>query len=158
MSDNSLYAKALGKVPSGLFVITAADGDRQAAYLASFVQQVSFDPLIFSVACHPQRYPCEVIRRTKKFGLNILAEDHHHLLRLFAKGHGPDENPVAKTPVHMMHGVPLLRESLGGAVFDVIDQSQPGDHVVFYGLARDGALFNDGLKPWVHVRKSALTY
>ena len=37
--------KALGRVPSGVFVLTASDTDhRRYAMLASWVQQAAFDP------------------------------------------------------------------------------------------------------------------
>ena len=44
-------ATAVGHIPSGLFIITAKDGDTNTidGYLGSWVQQVSFEPLLLSL-------------------------------------------------------------------------------------------------------------
>src|SRR3954470_14756244 len=47
----------LGRTPSGLFVISAADADgRETAMLASWVQQASFSPPMVTVALNRKRY------------------------------------------------------------------------------------------------------
>src|SRR5258706_383723 len=43
-------ALALGRVPSGLFILTVCDGQRETGMLASWVQQCSFEPPQVSVA------------------------------------------------------------------------------------------------------------
>lgn len=152
------FVQVLGRTPSGLFIVTAAHQNERAAYLASFVQQASFSPLIFSIACHPDRYPYRLIRESKKFGLSIIPEDDKILLKTFAKGHGPDEDLIATVDFQDVSTVPLLKDSLGGAVFEVVNEIKPGDHAIFYGNVLGGALFSTDTKPWVHVRKSALSY
>lgn len=158
ITKDTKFVKALGKVASGLFIVTAADGDRRAAFLASFVQQASFDPLIFSVACHPDRYPHELITQSKKFAINVIPEGDKVLMSTFSKGHGPESDPLASVSMEICEGVPLLKDAIGGAVCQVVDQVQPGDHTLFFGKPIGGALFDENLKPWTHVRKSALSY
>ena len=46
MSDK---AQAVGHIPSGLFIVTTTDGGKKDGYLASWVQQVSFEPLVLSL-------------------------------------------------------------------------------------------------------------
>ena len=43
-NDPEALAAALGRVPSGLVVLTARHGARETGMLASWVQQCSFDP------------------------------------------------------------------------------------------------------------------
>ena len=43
-------AAAVGRIPSGLFVVTVRNGDRETGLLASWVQQCSFEPFQVSVA------------------------------------------------------------------------------------------------------------
>ena len=47
---------ALGRVPSGLFILTARVGDRETGMLASWVQQCSFDPPQVSAAFARDRW------------------------------------------------------------------------------------------------------
>jgi hypothetical protein len=63
MSDKSIekplgddWARALGRIPSGLFILTARFEDQSTGMLASWVQQVSFDPPLVSVAVKKGRF------------------------------------------------------------------------------------------------------
>lgn len=152
------FLAVLGKVPSGLFIVTAAHEGKRAAFLASFVQQASFEPLIFSVAVHPERLPYALITTSGKFALNIVSEIDSVLIKTFAKGHGPDTDPIATVTHEDVAGVPLLKDALGGAVFEVVHEARPGDHAIIFGKAIDGRLYRQDVKPWVHTRKSAKSY
>jgi flavin reductase (DIM6/NTAB) family NADH-FMN oxidoreductase RutF len=158
MTQTQDFQALLGRVPSGLFIVTAAYEERRTAYLASFVQQASFEPLIFSIACHPARPPYTLIQKSGRFGLNLIPENDKILLKTFAKGHGPDEDPFASVSYEEVDGVVLLKDALGGAVFKVVSEFKPGDHSLFFGEALSGKIFDTHAKPWVHTRKSALNY
>lgn len=148
----------MGKIPSGLFIVTTAHDDLTAAYLASFVQQISFSPLLFSVACHPERYPYQLIQKSKRFALNLIPEGDQVLLKTFAKGHGPDSDPFASVEHEFIDGLPILKNAIGAATFELVSETKPGDHILLFGAARKGTLFQTDAKAWVHVRKSALNY
>lgn len=148
----------LGKVPSGLFIVTAAREDKRAAFLGSFVQQASFEPVIFSIAVHPDRYPYSLISKSKRFALNVVPENDEILLKTFAKGHGPETDPISGVDHEYFQGMPLLKDAIGGAVFEVVSEIKPGDHAIVFGRALDGKIFHADKKPWVHVRKSAKNY
>lgn len=152
------FVKALGRIPSGLFVVTAEHQGKRAAFLGSFVQQVSFDPLIIAIACHPDRYPYQIIKGSGRFGISIIPEGDKILMKTFTKGHGPDEDPFQGMDVEEIDGVPLLKNSLGAAVCEVVSEAKPGDHVVFFGKPINGTFYQPEAKPWVHVRKHALSY
>lgn len=152
------FVQVLGKVPSGLFIVTAVHQGKRAGFLASFVQQASFEPLIFSVACHPDRYPYRLMNESGRFGLNLIPEDDKILMKTFAKGHGPEEDLILDVEHEDLDGVPLLKNSLGGIVCDIIEVTQPGDHMIVFGQALDGKYYQPEKQSWVHVRKHALTY
>jgi flavin reductase (DIM6/NTAB) family NADH-FMN oxidoreductase RutF len=51
MSDTDKpWAAALGRIPSGLFILTARRGTLETGMLASWVQQCSFDPPLVMAA------------------------------------------------------------------------------------------------------------
>lgn len=52
---NNNTAKALGKLSSGLYLVTAAHDDAKSAMIASWVQQASFQPLGLTVAIAKDR-------------------------------------------------------------------------------------------------------
>lgn len=156
--DVADHIKVLGRVPSGLFIITASDGEVNCGFLASFVQQVSFKPLLFAVACHPDRFPYSIIHKTKRFAINVISDSDKILIKTFAKGSQPGEDLFAGIAHDVVQGIPLLRDAIGSAVCNVVSEVKPGDHAVFFGEAVDGRLFDAELKPSIHVRKSALSY
>lgn len=158
MKNESECLILLGKVPSGLFIVTAAHEGKRAAFLGSFVQQASFEPVIFSIAVHPDRYPYSLIEKSKRFALNIVPEGDEILLKTFAKGHGPESDPIATVEHSTFQGLPLLKDAVGGAVFEVVGEVKPGDHAIVFGKALDGIIFHADKRPRVHVRKSAKNY
>src|SRR3954451_12210986 len=78
--------KALGRIPSGVFIVTAGEGEHAAAMMASWVQQAAFAPPMVSVAIANGRPMQETIAREKKFVLNVVGEHDHALMKKYARG------------------------------------------------------------------------
>ena len=55
MKNKKQVGKALGRVPSGLFVVTTKFQDKEDAVLASWVNQCSFDPPTVNVSLGKMR-------------------------------------------------------------------------------------------------------
>src|SRR5437764_15100076 len=77
---------ALGRIPSGLFVLTARRGDAETGMLASWVQQCSFDPPQVSVALGRGRDLAAWLTDGAPFTLNVLGDGQRKLLSHFGKG------------------------------------------------------------------------
>src|SRR5438309_245363 len=92
MSEVPSYAAALGRIPSGLFIVTAGHGDAATGMLASWVQQCSFDPPQISAALRRDRHLSEMLSPDAPFIINIVASGHTQFLRHFGKGFGPQES------------------------------------------------------------------
>ncbi|MFQ5673573.1 MAG: flavin reductase family protein [Nitrospinales bacterium] len=158
MNDLEKSGKALGRLASGLFILTARFGDREDAILVSWVNQCSFEPLTVSVALAKSRPARLLVEASNSFSLNILGTDSNGLLKRFSKP------PAAGTDV--FEGLDIRRGALGLAVLndavshlecEVIQQVPVGDHVLYVGKVVDGDLLQGG-EPYVHVRNSGLTY
>ena len=68
MADVPPWAAALGRIPSGLFVLTARNGERETGMLASWVQQCSFTPPCVSVALRKGRELIPVVSALRHWG------------------------------------------------------------------------------------------
>src|SRR5689334_19879486 len=90
-SDVSAVAAVLGKVPSGLFILTVRHGDQETGMLASWVMQAGFEPPMVSVAVKQGRYVGEWLTAGTPFVLNALGETHKSLLSHFGRGFEPAE-------------------------------------------------------------------
>jgi flavin reductase (DIM6/NTAB) family NADH-FMN oxidoreductase RutF len=152
-----LYA-ALGRVPSGLFIITVGSGDAASGMLASWVQQCSFQPPQLSVAVKRGRGLNEQLTPGTAFTVNILADDQTHLIAHFGRGFSPGEPAFAGIEVEQAEGVPpVLAEALAYLHCRVSGRCEAGDHDLVLGEVVGGKLQADG-EPMVHIRKSGAHY
>lgn len=153
----------LGRVPSGIFILTARslDGTDQTAMLASWVQQVSFEPAMVTVAINRKRYLNDWLATGRSVALSCVGETQTKLLSQFGKGFEPGQDafgslPTAQTPL----GLTVLPDSLGWLEGKVIGKMEAGDHFLYaVELTAGGAgerLASE--RPYVHLRKNGYGY
>lgn len=151
-------AAALGRIPSGLFILTARHGSHETGMLASWVQQCSFEPPLVSVAVNRERYLIDWLKPGSAFAVNVLGEGQKELLKHFSKGF-PPEVP-AFTGLHVLRtdeGATALKDAHAYLVCEVEARVDAGDHVLVIGKVIAGRVLHDA-KPTVHVRKNGLHY
>ncbi len=155
MNESGL--KALGQIASGLFVLFNRFENKDHWLLCSFVNQVSFDPLRVSIAVKPSRGVYDTLKPNALFSLNILSE--HQDIKIFFKKHDEGQSILAQLK-HEVHanGIVYLKESLGALTLRYHAKHCVGDHDLIIADVLDGKLFNEQLKPKVHVRKSGSSY
>ncbi|MCE9590053.1 MAG: flavin reductase family protein [Planctomycetes bacterium] len=152
-------AAALGRIPSGLFILTAQHEDRRAGMLASWVQQVCFQPPMVSIAIGKGRPIMPLISESRRFGLCQLPKNEKGILRKFAGGSDGIQDPFLG--LELVHDsvltLPLLAHTLGFLECELTcHMDVEGDHDIFVGIVRNGQYF--GGEPHVHVRDNGLKY
>lgn len=158
MNNREEIGKALGKIPSGVGVLTAMSGDVESAMLASWFQQVAFEPPMIAVAVNKSRPILELIHASKAFTLSLFHTSQKDLFAHFAKGFELGQNPF--------QGIQLTREPVGGAILsdamsylscEITGEVDAGDHKVFLGRVLKGGILKDG-HSMVHTRKNGFHY
>jgi flavin reductase (DIM6/NTAB) family NADH-FMN oxidoreductase RutF len=155
---NSNFDPVLGRVPSGIYVLTAGSGERATGMLASWVMQAGFEPPMVSVAVKNGRYVNDWITAGEPFVLSMVAEKQFDLLKHF--GRGFEENQPAfegQAIQHCPRGVPILSDCLGHLECEPVSHVDSGDHRIFLARVVRGNLQNDAA-PMVHIRKSGANY
>lgn len=151
-------AAGLGRIPSGLFVITYTGLEGETAMLGSWVQQCSFEPPQVSVAVRSDREAARLLTAGTSFTINILGEGQNALVGHFARGPAPGKSPfegqVVERPVE---GGIVLANALAWLHCRVVTKSNAGDHDLLIARVTAGKLQGEG-RPMVHVRKNGLTY
>lgn len=151
-------ALALGKVPSGLFILTIRHGSDTTGMLASWVMQAGFEPPMVSVAVRKDRYLAEWMQPGAAFVLNILVDHDKTLLKHFARGFEPGQAAFeGVTLKQAWQEVPVLADAAGHLQCMVVNHVDSGDHRVFLAEV-DGGDARDDAQPWTHVRKTGLRY
>ncbi len=149
----------VGKIPSGLFIITVTDGESKEGFLASWIQQVSFDPLMISIAIEPERPVLERIREVGCFCVNIVGHQNNGLLKPFWGGAKEGVNPLdAVETVVTLRGNVLLSDSMAALECELRETLPAGDHVIVLGEVVETRLLKPEDKPMTHVRKTGASY
>jgi flavin reductase (DIM6/NTAB) family NADH-FMN oxidoreductase RutF len=161
MSESDLHktlAGALGRVPSGLFVLTARHGQDETGMLASWVQQCSFEPPAITAAIRKDRDILSWLTEGAAFTVNILEEDQTDFLVHFGKGFALGEPAFTGLAVERPAGAaPVLCDALAYLACRVQERLSAGDHELVIGTVVGGRVLEEG-KPMVHVRKNGLRY
>lgn len=154
---------ALGRIPSGLFIVTWREAAGDRGMLASWVMQAGFAPPTISIAVAPGRDLLAAIDSGARFVVNVLADTQRNLLARFGKPATAGEDPFAGLAVH--------RAECGAATLDgvaawlecvaVSQTSGPaaehGDHTLVLARVIAAGAAGD-LAPLVHLRKNGLRY
>lgn len=154
-------AVAVGHIPSGLFIVAVSDQATETidGYLASFVQQVSFNPLMIALAIKPGRPAYDLIKAGKTFAVNVIGDHDKSYLKHFWKGYDPDQNPFKELPHDLgTHGGVILRQAKSAIECELLEITKPGDHEVIFARVLSSYVMNEEAKPLVHVRKSGSDY
>lgn len=155
--EASEIAQGVGHIPSGLFIVVA-EGDNQIdGYLASWVQQISFDPLLVSFAINPGRPGYDAIVSGKNFSINIVGDHDMQYMRHFWSGY--DESPFSQIE-HERFGNNVVAIKAAKSVIECefVSKSKPGDHEIVIAKVLSSKVLNEESKPKIHIRKSGLDY
>jgi flavin reductase (DIM6/NTAB) family NADH-FMN oxidoreductase RutF len=151
-------AGALGRLASGLFILTARKGDSETGMLASWVQQCSFEPPQVTIAVKPGREIAGWLTPDAGFTLNILDDTQTDMIVHFGKGFKAGESAFHGLDLERLDcSGPVLREALAFLECRVVARFPAGDHDLVIGRVVRGEMLNEG-HPMVHVRKSGMHY
>jgi flavin reductase (DIM6/NTAB) family NADH-FMN oxidoreductase RutF len=151
-------ASALGRIPSGLFVLTVRRGEAETGMLASWVQQSSFEPPQITVAIKRGRDVLTWLTEGSPFTLNILDASQTDMIVHFGRGFALNEPAFTGLEVVRPGGAaPVLSEALAYLECRVAGKCPAGDHDLLIAEIVRGKLLGDG-QPMVHVRKSGSHY
>jgi flavin reductase (DIM6/NTAB) family NADH-FMN oxidoreductase RutF len=151
-------AAALGRVPSGLFILTARQGAAETGMLASWVQQCSMEPPQVSVAMKPDRPLTAWLTPGSTFVLNILDDSQTDMLVHFGRGFALDQPAFEGLDIKRDDGgAPILADALAYLHCRVMARHPAGDHDLFIAQVIAGQMLGEG-QPMVHVRKSGFHY
>lgn len=152
------WALALGRIPSGLFIVTVRHGTEQTGMLASWVQQCSFEPPQVSLALRKGRVIADWMASGAPFSLHVLGEGQSKLVSHFGKGFELGQSAFEGLEVIYRDGLaPLLPQALAVLDCRAAGRFSVGDHDILIGTIHDGQILHDG-RPTVHIRRHGTHY
>ncbi len=155
----SAIAQALGRIPSGLFIVTTTGSSGTTGFVASFVQQVGFDPPTIAIAVNRERGPLQAIRENGRFSLSLLDKSSSGLMGRFFSKLKDGETPFDGQPIHTTAaGSSVFSDALAWYDCKLLENGYDnGDHHVLFGVVEEADLSHEG-DPLIHLRKNGLDY
>lgn len=154
-------ATSVGHIPSGLFIVAVKDDEGKTidGYLASWIQQISFNPLMISVSIKPGRPAYDLIKSGRPFAVNIVGDHDKTYLKHFWKGYDPANNPFSELPYQVgQNGGIILDQAKSAIECKMVSSIRPGDHEVIFAEVLSSYVMNEDSRPMVHIRKSGADY
>ena len=137
------WIQALGTMTYGIYVLTSFYKEEINGMIASWVSQVSYDPLLIMVAVHTQRYSHRLIEKSGCLALHVVAREQGDLLSRF-KGSDPQAK-FSSLPWHRgTTGSPVLENCIACFEGRVVDKFSPGNHTLFVAEVVDAKVMAPG--------------
>jgi flavin reductase (DIM6/NTAB) family NADH-FMN oxidoreductase RutF len=126
------FRSVMGHFATGVTVVTAATPDGPVGMTANAVCSLSLEPLLLLVAFDNEARTLPAVRRTGRFGVNVLAAGQEDLARLFASK-GVEGEKFAGV-AHTVHdGIPVIEGALAWIGCRLERLIEAGDHTIGIG-------------------------
>lgn len=129
--DDRLFRDAMGKFATGVTVLlTENEGETHGMTANGFVS-ISLDPKLVLISVGHKAKFLEKVSQSRKYTVNILAEDQEHYSRHFAgrPGDAVEFEALAEQPV--------LKGAIAQIACEVVSEHVEGDHTLFIGKVID---------------------
>jgi flavin reductase (DIM6/NTAB) family NADH-FMN oxidoreductase RutF len=148
---------ALGRVASGVFIVTVGADDKKDGMMASWISQAGFEPPSLVVAVNKSRPIMNSLEVGHTFIVNVLSKRNMDIFKAFAKPHNEGKFEGIALLDHVAEG-PVFKDVVSYMVAKVKSVTDASDHVLVLGEIVDGALLNGDDEPMVHLRRDGFQY
>jgi flavin reductase (DIM6/NTAB) family NADH-FMN oxidoreductase RutF len=131
------YRAVIGHFATGVCVVTVQGPDGPVGMTVNAFTSVSLDPLLLLVCFDRGARTLPVVRASKRFGVNVLAEGQEPLAARFASKSTPEAEKFAGVAHRLHDGVPVLEGALAWLGCDLTELVEAGDHVIGIGAVHE---------------------
>jgi 3-hydroxy-9,10-secoandrosta-1,3,5(10)-triene-9,17-dione monooxygenase reductase component len=132
LPDSENFRNVLGRLPTGVVVVTCGDPERPSGLLCGSFMSVSLEPPLVVVSPAKTSTSWPAIEAGEMFCANVLADGQEHLARRFAKSGGDKFSGVEWTPAPAT-GAPLLDGVAAWIDCRIYERFDAGDHLLILG-------------------------
>lgn len=145
------FRDVMAAVASPVVVVTALDGNRPHGTTVSAFTSLSLTPPMVLVSLEERSHLLAVVRRSGRFGLNVLNVHQADLASAFARS-GPDKFDGVSW--FRSGGMPRLRDAAAWIAAEVADSVVAGDHTVLLAHVMAAEPGEESLRPLTYHRRS----
>ena len=129
--DDRFFRDAMGKFATGVTVLLTENEGETHGMTANGFMSVSLDPKLVVISIGHKAKFLEKVTQSKKFTVNILAEDQERYSRHFAG------RPEEVVEFGTLSGLPVLNGAIAQIACEVVSEHVEGDHTLFVGRVMD---------------------
>ncbi len=134
--------KVLRNLSYGVYVVSTWDTGRATGCIANSIMQITSSPATIAVSINHDNYTNACIKNTGKFAVSILSETTDPaIIGTFGFQSGKDVDKFASVNYALKGYLPVVTDSTGYIVCDVIDTMETATHTVFLGEMVEGDVF-----------------
>jgi flavin reductase (DIM6/NTAB) family NADH-FMN oxidoreductase RutF len=142
--DSELINKVTWKIPNALALIGSAAGEEWNGMTASWVTQLSMEPVMIGVGVDNKAVTHRLITDGGSFSVNLWPADDTRIFVKFSKPATRDGNTLNDRPVHQSTtGAPIFDEALAWMDCEVRHAIDLGTHTLFVGEIVGAGLNDD---------------
>ncbi len=131
-------------ISHGVYVIGVKDQERENAFTAAWVMQVSFDPLLLCISINPDHYSWKILQQGKVCSVNVLRKKQLDYAQHFGSS-GLKDKMSGFAWRQALTGAPILSDALSYFDCRLRHIYDAGDHKLAVCEVLDAALLNADL-------------
>jgi flavin reductase (DIM6/NTAB) family NADH-FMN oxidoreductase RutF len=146
--DDEIVNRVTWKIPNALVLIGSRAGAERNAMTASWVTQLSMEPVLIGVGVDNSSVTCRLIRESGAFSVNLWSSADTRVFVKFSKPAVDDGASLNGRPVRpATTGAPVFDEAVAWMDCSVRHDIDLGTHTLFVGEVVDAAVDDDEARP-----------
>jgi flavin reductase (DIM6/NTAB) family NADH-FMN oxidoreductase RutF len=134
------------QLTQGVYVVCVTHKNRDNAFTAAWIMQVSFNPLLVALSVNPDHSSYEILTRGGNFSINVLAVNREDLAQHFSQPAAMDKLDYVKWH-RGKTGAPILDDAMAYFDCEFSHECPAGDHILVFGRVVDGAVLDPDALP-----------
>lgn len=126
--------KILRDLSYGVYVVGSKDGERNVGCTINTAVQITSTPATIAISINKENYTNECIKKTNKFSVSILNEKSNPtIIGTFGFSSSRDTDKFKDVSYEEIESIPVLKDSNGYVVCEVISTLETDTHTIFVG-------------------------
>lgn len=118
----------------GVYVVGWRDNGYNGGCIVNSAMQITSNPMTIAISVNTENYTHDCIKRSSKFSLSILNEESDEkLIGTFGYQSSKDVDKYANFEYELVEDVPVILDSNGYLICEVIATLEAGSHTIFVG-------------------------
>jgi flavin reductase (DIM6/NTAB) family NADH-FMN oxidoreductase RutF len=160
-NSHEQLGKALGRLASGVFLVTLRYDGQPHGILATWITQAAFEPPMVVAAFNKQRPILQSTTEGTEITINILGKQNTDIFKAFARpAHSAHDNRFSGLRVmdNPNGEGPIFADAAAFLNCRITQVIEAGDHLLALAVVTSGKVLQADAEPMVHVRSSGFHY